>query len=237
MQIDFLIDCFITKLQTSILEKILKREFCILADMDESSRLNQDEDPPPYESLPPYGAIPMKVFDSSPDTKPSAPPPSESTVTTDEEPGRSNRPKPQKYCFVAVLVIALIGILVASLFSYFHLKEPSGEEPFYREDNVEKSIFECNVENACGHADNTAAACIKIDNDEPGTKYWNNQGVTEIAYDSWTNIEEADLWCMPCCISDLNKNVEMFLCESLFPKDTVLQRNATYGRCGIDYNL
>ena len=211
--------------------------------MNESSRLNQD--PPSYDEV-------FNGINQSPDTKPDSPD-SHPTAPWIELPDRnsdgahqqtelnestqSTRPKPQKYCFAAVLVIALIGILVASLFSYFHLKEPSGEEPSYREEKVEKSIFDCNVENACGHEDNTAAACIKIENEEPETRYWSNQGVTEIAYDSWTNIQEADLWCMPCCISDLNKNVEMFLCESLFPKDTVLQRNATFGRCGIDYNL
>jgi len=108
-------------------------------------------------------------------------------------------------------------------FSYLSLKEPVSSE----KENVVKSIFDCNVVNACGHEDNTAAACIKT----------GDQGVTEIAYDSWMKIDEAGLWCMPCCITDYNKNVEMFLCESLFPKDTVLQRNLTFGRCGINYNL
>ena len=195
--------------------------------MDESSRLHQNDDPP-REAPPSYDSIVMN------EVKPSAPPDIQVNPTnTDEGYGSPKRPKAQKYCCAAVLVFAIIGILAAFLFSYFHLKEPVS----YENENVGKSIFDCNVENACGHEDNTAAACIKIDTNQPDNRYWSNQGVTEIAFDSWTNIEEADLWCMPCCISDFNKNVEMFLCESLFPKDTVLKRNETFGRCGIDYNL
>ena len=190
--------------------------------ISESSRFR--DNPPSYD----------EVLNESVDTKPDSPaihPSAPSDVT--ESTSESARPKSQKKCFVAILIIAVIGIIGASLFSYFQLKDPVSN----KDENVTKTIFDCNVENACGDHDNMAAACIKIDTDQGESGYWRNQGVTEVEYDSWINIEEAGYWCMPCCISNINKNVEMFLCESLFPKDTVLQRNSTFGRCGIDYNL
>ena len=212
-----------------------------LAEIGETSSFR--DNPPSYDDVIKHKQPQLNAYsaDSKPDSqnhsspllgnRPSAP--SDVTDRTDDESGKSSRPKNQKCCFASVLIIAFVGILVASLFSYLSLKEPVSSE----KENVVKSIFDCNVVNACGHADNTAAACIKIDNDESGPGYWRNQGVTEVAYDSWMNIENSGLWCMPCCISGLNKNVEMFLCESLFPRDTVLQRNSTFGRCGIDYNI
>ena len=125
--------------------------------MDESSRL-QNDDPPSYS----------EVIDGVAPPAPSAPPEIQVNPTnTDEGYGSSKRPKAQKYCCAVVLVFAIIGILAAFLFSYFHLKEPVS----YNNENVGKSIFDCNIENACGHEDNTAAACIKIDTYQPDNRY------------------------------------------------------------------
>ena len=68
----------------------------------------------------------------------------------------------------------------------------------------------------------------KLPTSEPGEK----------PFVTWNHVIKQGLWCLPCCIIDLdgNRHPKMNLCSSLPTKEEVCKQQNLHGCCGLDFN-